>query len=109
MAEDPNSAFFTVLEQRGEAVVRAGLENNEWGNRRALVLVWLNRREEARLQQREERADRALMAAERSAKAAEDAAQASKESARWTLWTALVALFAIAVGVISGVLKWLLS
>lgn len=97
MADNSEAGFFRVLEERGEPRVRASLENHEWGNREALVRVWLHTKEQERARTREQHADRALDAAEKSASASEKAATGSLQTAYWTMLIAFAAFLAILV------------
>src|SRR6266849_4042902 len=84
--------LFVVLEERGEAAVRALLETNQWGTRKPLVIEWLTLKELERAGRAENREAALLDVAKVSAAAATRSATAAQDSKTWAAVATIAAI-----------------
>ena len=96
MSEEDRERFFTELEKRGEASVRADLATAKFGARTALAIEWLGTKEQERARKAERRDEQMLRATQQSADAA-------ARAAKWAVIAAIAAVVAALAAVASFV------
>lgn len=103
--KEEDAKFMAVLDEQGEAKVRAGVANNTWGNRLGLVNLWLQKMDLEKEAERLGRELETLEATKLSAKAATESAKAANKSAFWAGASAVIAIGALIVAVIAIFVK----